>query len=315
MRFVEQSISDSEPVLRSISREIPTLPTEDFSGSHLAVGLLPAHPFQYPLRRLLKETMTADTVSTLKRQFGFEKISFAAGKTMKKVYGPIIEELRCDVVYLHSEYPAIKEKTRVQTDSRLIDWFAFLVLAKASRGEEFEQAPVSLTIFKENGKIERKWVACDIPVSLSEIAETAGISVSDFTITDHPFTGAVLDPGTRFDKLEPKEILVFPKDGAKRESIVGKFTGKFKVGFGRFLRSYDVTDVYRNSPCQKCLECVRICPAKIYPFLLSAIADKGSLKDAVELDIADCTECGLCSCVCPSGIPLMKSIVGMKKEL
>jgi len=315
LKFTEQPLAESEPRLRCMAQGKEASITE-FSGiRHLAVNLLPAHPYQYPLHHLIEEMLTADTLSSLKRVNGFEMISFIAGKVMKNAYSTVFAGLDCRVIYANAEYPFNVKNTGIGDDAQVVDWFKFLTLAIATTGKSFEQIPVSMTTFGSKGDTARKILAGDIPFSLSEFVKSTGINASDFIITDHPFTGKVLSPDIVFDAYEPKELLAFPKDGIGKESLAGLFMGKFKSANRRFRKCYNATDRYQNKPCQKCLECARVCPAHLDPFLLSAIASKGSLKDAVELDVGDCSECGLCSCVCPSGIPLMTNILGLKKEL
>jgi ferredoxin len=250
------------------------------------------------------------------QEYGIGKLTFVVNKNIKKEYRPSFDGGRCEVCFDDPEYPFLPERTaHLNGDYKLLDWFQFIILARASRGEAMEEVPVSVTSFSKDKKPEGKRFMSGIPVSVKELAEMAGASTENHILVDHPFSGVVLDPGTRFDRLKPIEILVFPKNTTKSESFLNRFFCKFRTSYRRFEGLYETTDIYRNRACRKCLRCVTICPAKIQPFLLSAIADRGSLKDAVELNVADCIECGLCSCACPSGIPLMKNIVMLKKEL
>jgi Na+-translocating ferredoxin:NAD+ oxidoreductase RnfC subunit len=59
------------------------------------------------------------------------------------------------------------------------------------------------------------------------------------------------------------------------------------------------------------LHCVDICPAH------RSVHDRGALRSGADQEPADfaaCIECGLCSFVCPSGIPLLHAIRTLKKK-
>jgi ferredoxin len=57
-------------------------------------------------------------------------------------------------------------------------------------------------------------------------------------------------------------------------------------------------------PCTNCLACAAYCPSRLYPSLLLHLLRRGSRDDADRLRLGDCVECGLCTFVCPSRIPL-----------
>ncbi|MGM0593646.1 MAG: 4Fe-4S dicluster domain-containing protein, partial [Pseudomonadota bacterium] len=64
----------------------------------------------------------------------------------------------------------------------------------------------------------------------------------------------------------------------------------------------------RNShPCIKCGECVRACPMHLNPKELGLLAAKREYALMAErFNLNDCFECGCCSFVCPSAIPLVQ---------
>lgn len=57
-------------------------------------------------------------------------------------------------------------------------------------------------------------------------------------------------------------------------------------------------------PCINCLECVRVCPARLMPQMLYHAARHQNNDQTRDLAILDCIECGCCDLVCPSQIPL-----------
>lgn len=59
--------------------------------------------------------------------------------------------------------------------------------------------------------------------------------------------------------------------------------------------------------CVRCGKCVDACPMFLNPSLLGLLAKKGLWEEMEENYVFDCFECGSCSFVCPSGIPLVQS--------
>jgi electron transport complex protein RnfC len=60
-------------------------------------------------------------------------------------------------------------------------------------------------------------------------------------------------------------------------------------------------------PCIRCGECVRACPMGLNPSRLGLHARRGSYDSMKEdYHLLDCFECGCCSYVCPSDIPLVQ---------
>ena len=60
-------------------------------------------------------------------------------------------------------------------------------------------------------------------------------------------------------------------------------------------------------PCIRCAYCADACPLFLEPWQLGALATSGAYqKMADEHHLMDCFECGSCSFVCPSHIPLVQ---------
>lgn len=67
--------------------------------------------------------------------------------------------------------------------------------------------------------------------------------------------------------------------------------------------------------CINCLDCVPACPAKLLPHYLYhfALAD---LAEQLEIyRVVDCTACGACSEVCPTGLPLARRIAAARAQI
>lgn len=56
--------------------------------------------------------------------------------------------------------------------------------------------------------------------------------------------------------------------------------------------------------CIRCGRCARVCPSRLVPYQLYAMARAGQHKKTENCGMLDCTECGCCAYVCPSRIPL-----------
>jgi len=60
-------------------------------------------------------------------------------------------------------------------------------------------------------------------------------------------------------------------------------------------------------PCIRCAYCLEACPMHLNPSTLGLLAAKGEYETmANQFHLNDCFECGCCSYVCPSSIPLVQ---------
>jgi electron transport complex protein RnfC len=71
------------------------------------------------------------------------------------------------------------------------------------------------------------------------------------------------------------------------------------------LTSADVID-RREYACIRCSSCLDACPVYLNPSQLGSLARVGLYDDMMNLHLMDCMECGSCSYVCPSNIPLVQ---------
>ena len=285
---------------------------------HLIIRIIPSHPYQYLPHRELKSMLVPAVIKNIQEKHHIGHITFLVGNSTAKGYRSIISQTSYEAKYSKPHYPfTLKNIMTIPDEYQLIDWFDFIVLAKAAIGEQIKDFPISVTLFGTSGaggSRKREWVTTG-PAAVTSIAEQAGISQDEYIFTDHPFAGSVFDSDTKIIEPRAHELLIFPKKNTGKGSFTHTFLSKFASPEQRINGIFDFSDTYRNNPCRKCLDCVSICPEGLYPFMLSAISERGNLKEAVGLQVEKCTECGLCSSACPSGIPLMHNILKLKKEL
>ena len=82
-----------------------------------------------------------------------------------------------------------------------------------------------------------------------------------------------------------------------------------KAVSGMVLLEASDTDLreVRVQPCIRCAYCVEACPMHLNPSTLGLLAAKGEYETmAKQFHLNDCFECGCCSYVCPSSIPLVQ---------
>ncbi|MCL1964411.1 MAG: electron transport complex subunit RsxC [Firmicutes bacterium] len=74
-------------------------------------------------------------------------------------------------------------------------------------------------------------------------------------------------------------------------------------------------DAAREIQCIRCGRCVMICPARIMPYRLMELYERGELNTAKQEHVKDCIQCGSCSYVCPSKRRLLPSIKSAIEQL
>ena len=70
--------------------------------------------------------------------------------------------------------------------------------------------------------------------------------------------------------------------------------------------------VKRRADCIRCSKCIAASPLDLHPISIVEAIEKGDIERAKRLHLNDCFGCGICSYVCPSGIPLAHTICGAR---
>ena len=117
------------------------------------------------------------------------------------------------------------------------------------------------------------------------------------------------------DVPEPKNLLV--KIGTPISNILNKCNVDINdvrqvviggVMMGHAIPTIEAPVTKRTTNCIHCSNCISSCPVKLHPILIYNALEKGQLEKAEKLYMKDCIACGICSYVCPSGLPLAATI-------
>lgn len=165
--------------------------------------------------------------------------------------------------------------------------------AVASIGNAFNtgQIPVTkiLTLVKKDGS--KSLVSAKLGTPASEIFKSFNITLNenDRIIFGGPMTGSSVYSENHPVQPDTDAIIVQDKE--------------------------DIP-VISDYPCTNCGDCIRVCPANIQINLLVRFLESGQYEEAADqYDLHSCIECGLCSYVCVSGMPIFQYIRSAKYEL
>lgn len=86
-------------------------------------------------------------------------------------------------------------------------------------------------------------------------------------------------------------------------------------GINAVILKRDLPQTGPELPCVRCSSCVDHCPAFLSPTLLARLVKKNQWDTIEDYGLSACIECGCCSYVCPSHIPLLDYIRHGKIEM
>lgn len=73
--------------------------------------------------------------------------------------------------------------------------------------------------------------------------------------------------------------------------------------------------IYEERTCIRCARCIDVCPMLLMPNYLALYSRKSMYKEAEEINLFNCIECGCCAYVCPARIPIVHYILSAKNEI
>lgn len=73
--------------------------------------------------------------------------------------------------------------------------------------------------------------------------------------------------------------------------------------------------VLNPMPCISCEKCIEACPMQLEPVLMARAINSDEIEESKKRGLLDCIECGSCSYVCPSDVPLVQTFKLGKKIL
>ncbi|RMG38772.1 MAG: electron transport complex subunit RsxC [Gammaproteobacteria bacterium] len=141
---------------------------------------------------------------------------------------------------------------------------------------------------------------------------------------------AVAQPGNLEALIGTPVSDLIDQCGGYRPSIHKLIMGGPMMGFGLPSDNVPVTkgsncliaataeespDPVKASPCIRCGECVKVCPAQLLPQQLYWYARARDFDKTQDHHLFDCIECGCCAYVCPAHIPLVHYYRFAKTEI
>lgn len=300
--------------------ELPPPTIEQPAASLLVVVLLPEHPFVFPPFADILAQDGPEALSRLREEGGIRRLVVLVPRKLRAAFRNWVAQ--AEVVPCGAEYPLTEERLRVLTrvgreTFRCLSWFDFYKLILARVGKPLSGIPVSVSFPSENRYACGLAGAAVTPASILDALTDAPVWAGgeEGVCLDHPFRGALVAQDQPREGTEPYSLIYLPKNQRQPVPLTERVAAMlWERRLKTFHGFYHSLPVLLGTPCQKCLHCADVCPAHIVPFMISALYAREYIKDAVEFKPAACIECGLCSFVCPSGIPLLHNIRQLKKK-
>lgn len=147
----------------------------------------------------------------------------------------------------------------------------------------------------------------DAPCRIVLDSLLTGYEVKDLSLpVDRTFSQIIAIP-----EDDAREFLAFVRPGFKKDSYSRSFFASF---FGT-EKAPDTNLHGDERPCIQCGYCVEVCPVDMIPTLVDRFIRKGIDAELMRYGIFNCIDCNLCTCVCPSKIPLAANFKKAKVDL
>jgi len=252
---------------------------------------------QYTLASRLEEIQAG--IHYLKTITGVDNIVLATAPDALHGFG----EIGANVVAVDAAYPSGLPRLVVQKvlgeeipndkcyEDMGVSFFTAEAVASIGRAFTEKQLPLEKTITFIDKAGNRSLVSARIGTPIADILRehNIGLEEKDRIILGGPMTGHSIF--SAHYPVQPNTDAVLIQDKA----------------------DISLTSDY---PCINCGDCVRTCPARIQVNLLVRFLEAEFYEEAVEeYDLDACLECGLCSFVCVSKIPIFQYIKLAKHEL
>ncbi len=176
---------------------------------------------------------------------------------------------------------------------------------------------------------------CGLPIDIGIIVNNVGTAKSlcdavelGKPLTHHylTITGNIKNPSNYYVPIGILFQDLLEDDDLKRNKVLlagGLMMGKAMYtemtpvtkGINAIILLEDLPQVGQELTCVRCSSCVDNCPAFLSPTTLTQLVKNNRYDDLDEYGIVACIECGTCSYVCPSHIPLLDYIRHGKLEL
>ena len=256
-----------------------------------------------------------DSITALLKRGGWPRVDFIfPSRTSLARQLKSMNDERIFIRFAKPTYPAFPMEATNSRAGNSLDWFDFSCMILRISGRRPMGIPVVFTDLTGDARTAF-FVEPDTPIGsiLDRFLEET--TRQDIVIFDHPFTGTCLPPSDTIDDFKVQLVIAATRNLRERPSL-GAVLGRmaFRMANYSFSGLYNSMPREVGRPCQKCLHCVHICPVDIWPFMIAALAANEDVKNASTYRPDRCIECGLCSYVCPSGIPFMHTIQTLRKE-
>jgi len=235
-------------------------------------------------------------MKAVKAEKGFIAIENNKSKAISLIRKKLKKEKNIKVISLKTKYPQGAEKMLI---------FSILKKEVPSGGLPLDVGVVvdnvgTAVAISETIKWGKPLIERVITVSGSGIRKKANLLVPIGTPLSY-----IIEECGGLKKRVRKVIMGGPMMGITQYTLS---ISVIKGTSGILILGEEETRKIEEKPCIKCARCVDHCPMGLLPTVLAHLVKKEKWDELEKYHIRDCFECGCCSYVCPSKIPLVHLI-------